>query len=189
MERRNQDIKKDLHIRLQENYRKWVKNLPDILFTLCRHHAAALGASPSELLLGRPKRTRQKTTRSMPPPPRVESVHGQVIVCSPTDLTVPAMNPAATHAWAPNPTILPLSPEPLCLPLLAPAPTRGRREPSAQPLVGQTLRKTAACGALSTHYSRGGEGVCRPPCKRGSAQYPSSQPAEPDHRCLHAADR
>lgn len=52
-ERRNQEIKKGLRLRLhQGNQRTWDRHLPDLLFGLRRRTNAATGATPSYLLLG-----------------------------------------------------------------------------------------------------------------------------------------
>ncbi|KAJ8890005.1 hypothetical protein PR048_009510 [Dryococelus australis] len=50
----NQKIKKGLRIRMYGDHPKWDTYLPDIPFTLHHRHNEALGASPSELLLGCP---------------------------------------------------------------------------------------------------------------------------------------
>ena len=53
-ERRNQEVKKGLRLRLQkENQRIWDLQLPELLFGLRRRRNAATGNSPSYLLLGR----------------------------------------------------------------------------------------------------------------------------------------
>ena len=53
-ERRNQEIKKGLRLRLQPgNQRTWDQYLPELLFGLRRRRNAATGSTPSHLLLGR----------------------------------------------------------------------------------------------------------------------------------------
>ena len=53
-ERRNQEIKKGLRLRLQPgNQRTWDQYLPELLFGLRRRRNAATGSTPSDLLLGR----------------------------------------------------------------------------------------------------------------------------------------
>ena len=53
-ERRNQEIKKGLRLRLQPgNQRTWDQHLPKLLFGLRRRKNAATGSTPSHLLLGK----------------------------------------------------------------------------------------------------------------------------------------
>ena len=52
-ERRNQEIKKGIRLRIDEgNHHTWDRNLPEILFGLRRRQNAATGQTPSYLLLG-----------------------------------------------------------------------------------------------------------------------------------------
>lgn len=51
-ERRNQEIKKALRLRLRENHRDWENQLPSILFSLRNRRNRSTGYAPSEILFG-----------------------------------------------------------------------------------------------------------------------------------------
>ncbi|XP_015608279.1 uncharacterized protein K02A2.6-like [Cephus cinctus] len=53
-ERRNQEIKKGLRLRLEQSrHRTWDRYIPEILFNLRRRQNAATGRTPAEVLLGK----------------------------------------------------------------------------------------------------------------------------------------
>ncbi|KAJ8877542.1 hypothetical protein PR048_021997 [Dryococelus australis] len=63
-----------------------------------------------------------KETMQSVPPQLLETEHVRVIVCDPAYFQKSATSPVTPHAWAPSPTMPPLSPQPPCLPLPAPVP-------------------------------------------------------------------
>ena len=77
-ERRNQEIKKGLRLRLHEgNQRTWDKYLPELLFGLRRRRNAAIGTTPSNLLLGR-NITLPGEWRLPTPEPQQEMADGRI---------------------------------------------------------------------------------------------------------------